>query len=126
MEQIRHIAGSPADLRYGCILGPCGSAIREPARSPTRGFWPRNHPPVELNNAKRSVFSLRLRIHTMKTALLLALLLPVVAAAGDKRIVVIAHRGEHLHHIENTLPAFQAAIEAGADYLECDVRTTSC
>jgi glycerophosphoryl diester phosphodiesterase len=61
----------------------------------------------------------------MKTALLLALLLPVVAAAGDKRIVVIAHRGEHLHHIENTLPAFQAAIEAGADYFECDVRTTS-
>jgi glycerophosphoryl diester phosphodiesterase len=43
----------------------------------------------------------------------------------SKKIVVIAHRGEHLHHPENTLPAFQAAIDAGADYFELDVRTTS-
>lgn len=42
-----------------------------------------------------------------------------------KRIKVIAHRGEHLKHPENTLPAFQAAIDAGADYFELDVRTTS-
>ncbi len=42
-----------------------------------------------------------------------------------KRIKVIAHRGEHLHHPENTLPAFQAAIDVGADYFELDVRTTS-
>ena len=61
----------------------------------------------------------------MKTALLLSLLLALCAAAGDKSIVVIAHRGEHLHYIENTLSAFQAAIDAGADYFECDVRTTS-
>lgn len=61
----------------------------------------------------------------MKTALLLTLLLPGFAASEDRHIVVIAHRGEHLQHIENTLPAFQAAIEAGADYFECDVRTTS-
>ena len=51
-----------------------------------------------------------------------------IAAAGlapGRDIVVIAHRGEHLRHTENTLPAFQAAIEAGADFFECDVRTTS-
>jgi glycerophosphoryl diester phosphodiesterase len=42
-----------------------------------------------------------------------------------KRIKVIAHRGEHLHHPENTLAAFQAAIDAHADYFELDVRTTS-
>lgn len=42
-----------------------------------------------------------------------------------QKIVVISHRGEHLHHPENTLPAFQAAIEAGADFFEVDVRTTS-
>ena len=42
-----------------------------------------------------------------------------------KKIKVIAHRGEHLKHPENTLPAFQAAIDAGADYFELDVRTTS-
>lgn len=40
-------------------------------------------------------------------------------------IFVIAHRGEHLHHPENTMAAFQAAIDAGADYFELDVRTTS-
>jgi glycerophosphoryl diester phosphodiesterase len=40
-------------------------------------------------------------------------------------IAVISHRGEHLAHVENTLPAFQAAIDAGADYFELDVRTTS-
>ena len=43
----------------------------------------------------------------------------------SQRIVVISHRGEHLHHPENTLPAYQAAIDAGADYFEVDVRTTS-
>src|SRR6201996_3655904 len=42
-----------------------------------------------------------------------------------KTIKVISHRGEHLHHPENTMPAFQAAIDAGADYFELDVRTTS-
>ncbi len=46
-------------------------------------------------------------------------------AEQARRIVVIAHRGEHLHHPENTLPAFQAAIEAGADFFELDVRTTA-
>jgi len=38
---------------------------------------------------------------------------------------VIAHRGEHLQHTENSLAAFEAAAKAGADYFECDVRTTS-
>jgi glycerophosphoryl diester phosphodiesterase len=61
----------------------------------------------------------------MKAALLLAFLLAVSSAAEDKRVVVISHRGEHLRHVENTLSAFQAAIDAGADYFECDVRTTS-
>jgi glycerophosphoryl diester phosphodiesterase len=41
------------------------------------------------------------------------------------QIIVVSHRGEHLAHPENTLPAFQAAIEAGADFFELDVRTTS-
>lgn len=50
------------------------------------------------------------------------LLLLLMAAS---QIVVISHRGEHLSHPENTLPAFQAAIDAGADYFELDVRTTS-
>jgi len=41
------------------------------------------------------------------------------------QIAVISHRGEHLAHPENTLPAFQAAVDAGADFFELDVRTTS-
>jgi glycerophosphoryl diester phosphodiesterase len=49
----------------------------------------------------------------------------IAALAQTKHIVVIAHRGEHLHHPENTIPAFEAAVAAGADFFELDVRTTS-
>jgi len=56
------------------------------------------------------------------TALLLVLCTALIAA---DRIAVIAHRGEHRAHPENTLPAFQSAIDAGADFFELDVRTTS-
>jgi glycerophosphoryl diester phosphodiesterase len=53
------------------------------------------------------------------------LLVWCTALSAADRIVVIAHRGEHRAHPENTLPAFQAAIDAGADSFELDVRTTS-
>jgi glycerophosphoryl diester phosphodiesterase len=58
---------------------------------------------------------------------LIAILIQLAAAAAAQpgRVVVIAHRGEHLHHPENTLPAFQEAIRVGADFFELDVRTTS-
>jgi glycerophosphoryl diester phosphodiesterase len=49
----------------------------------------------------------------------------VCSAVAQVPIAVIAHRGEHLHHSENTLPAYQAASDAGADFIEVDVRTTS-
>jgi glycerophosphoryl diester phosphodiesterase len=49
----------------------------------------------------------------------------IVLAAAPAKVVVISHRGEHLHHPENTMAAFQAAIDAGADFFELDVRTTS-
>lgn len=39
--------------------------------------------------------------------------------------LVIAHRGASASHAENTLPAFRAAIDAGADAVELDVRVTS-
>lgn len=59
----------------------------------------------------------------MKTILLavLALALP----AQTRNIVAISHRGEHLHHPENTMPAFEEAVRVGADFIEVDVRTTS-
>jgi len=50
---------------------------------------------------------------------------PQKPAPATIQIVAIAHRGEHLHHPENTIPAFQAAIDAGADYFEADIRATS-
>ena len=36
---------------------------------------------------------------------------------------IIAHRGSHRYHVENTLGAFAAAIADGADGVELDVRT---
>ncbi|HJZ97567.1 MAG TPA: glycerophosphodiester phosphodiesterase family protein [Candidatus Solibacter sp.] len=46
--------------------------------------------------------------------------------AGQPRtILTSAHRGEHHHHPENSLPAIQGAIEAGMDFVELDIRTTS-
>lgn len=47
-----------------------------------------------------------------------------LAAAAQNHVAVIAHRGEHLHHPENTLSAIRAAIDAGAHYVELDVRTS--
>ena len=60
----------------------------------------------------------------MRTVAVLLLTL-AAAFAQPRQVVVISHRGEHLHHPENTLPAFRAAIDAGADFIEVDVRTTS-
>jgi len=42
------------------------------------------------------------------------------------RPILVAHRGFHrTSHIENTLPAFQAALELGIDMIECDIRLGS-
>ncbi len=58
-----------------------------------------------------------------RTLLLLAV--AAVLAAQTRQVVVISHRGEHLHHPENTIAAYQAAVDAGADFFETDVRTSS-
>jgi glycerophosphoryl diester phosphodiesterase len=49
--------------------------------------------------------------------------LPSTALNAADRIAVIAHRGGHRAHPENTLPAFQAAIDARADFFELDLKT---
>lgn len=41
------------------------------------------------------------------------------------RPLAIAHRGDSAHAPENTLAAFQAAIDAGADWLEMDVQMSA-
>jgi glycerophosphoryl diester phosphodiesterase len=57
--------------------------------------------------------------------LVFATLLLAPGQAQTRRVVAIAHRGEHLHHPENTMPAFEEAVRLGADYIEVDVRTTA-
>jgi len=39
--------------------------------------------------------------------------------------LVVAHRGDSAHEAENTIPAFESAISAGADVVEFDVRMTA-
>ncbi|WP_411285062.1 glycerophosphodiester phosphodiesterase [Lapillicoccus sp.] len=46
----------------------------------------------------------------------------VVGGAG---VLAIAHRGDPISFRENTVPAIRSAIEAGADIVEIDVKTTS-
>ena len=46
----------------------------------------------------------------------------LAGAAG--KVAVIAHRGEHLAHAENTVAAIEAAIAMGCDFVEIDVRRT--
>ena len=53
------------------------------------------------------------------------LVISIAPAQMPRRVVAISHRGEHLHHPENTIPAFAEAIRVGADFFELDVRTTS-
>ncbi len=42
----------------------------------------------------------------------------------DHKVIVIAHRGNHVNVPENTLAAYREAIDCGADYVEIDLRTT--
>lgn len=60
-----------------------------------------------------------------------ALVLPVAATAqtaiadGNKAFMgVTAHRGNSVEFPENTLPSFQGGIDAGADWVELDIRKT--
>jgi glycerophosphoryl diester phosphodiesterase len=57
--------------------------------------------------------------------LLLLLCCETFLCAQNPVVVAISHRGEHLHHPENTIPAFEEAIRVGADFIEVDVRTTA-
>ncbi len=58
-------------------------------------------------------------------ALVLLSFISCTAWAQKPTILAIAHRGEHVDHPENTMPAIQAAIGLGFDYSELDVRTTA-
>lgn len=47
-----------------------------------------------------------------------------LAITAPKRPMLVAHRGASSVTAEHTLAAYEAAIESGADALECDVRMT--
>ena len=42
----------------------------------------------------------------------------------DENVEITAHRGDSSEAPENTIPAFEAAIESGADWIELDVGVT--
>ena len=65
-----------------------------------------------------------LELSLMITRRVFTAALGVVPALCAQRVDVISHRGEHLSHPENTLPAIEAAIAIGCDWVEIDVRTT--
>ena len=44
--------------------------------------------------------------------------------AQGNRVLIMAHRGNHRKAPENTIISFEKAIEAGADFVEADVRLT--
>ena len=71
-----------------------------------------------------STQSIFLAVQLVLSLWLLFLFSPA-AQAQPRQVVAIAHRGEHLHHPENTLPAYREAIRVGADFFELDVRTTA-
>lgn len=70
----------------------------------------------------------------IRTLALLALCVPAVAETPIKSdvlpaprnggIYVVCHRGAHEDRPENTLAAYQRAIDLGADFVEIDTRTT--
>ena len=47
-----------------------------------------------------------------------------MALTCSGKMLVAAHRGDSFNHYENTMGAFRAAIESGADMIETDVRLT--
>ena len=50
---------------------------------------------------------------------------PGVSVERPPKPLVVAHRGASLEHPENTIEAFEAAIDLGADAVEFDVRMTA-
>lgn len=63
-------------------------------------------------------------LNPSRRAFLQAAAAAATARGNPQKIEAIAHRGEHIVCPENTIPAIEKAIGAGADWVEIDVRTT--
>lgn len=46
------------------------------------------------------------------------------ATFDNLKAKLVAHRGDHSEHVENTLDAFQQAADAGSPFIECDIQFT--
>lgn len=64
------------------------------------------------------------RLARLMAAAALGLAAPVLAAAGESDLLVIAHRGASADRPEHTLAAYELAIDRGADYIEPDLVAT--
>lgn len=64
------------------------------------------------------------RLARLMAAAALGLAAPVLAAAGEGDLLVIAHRGASADRPEHTLAAYELAIDRGADYIEPDLVAT--
>ena len=60
----------------------------------------------------------------MRATIAFTLLLCTALMAADRKILVHGHRGARSVLPENTIPAFEHAIEAGADFIEIDLAVT--
>jgi len=68
-----------------------------------------------------------MRLHLLSRGILLALfgLSPMLSQTADKpKLLVHGHRGARARRPENTLPAFEYAIQQGVDALEMDMAVT--
>ena len=65
-------------------------------------------------------------VFLMAVCICLGQVAPVFAldAAWSQKVEITAHRGDSVKALENTLPAFEKAIESGADWIELDVKET--
>ncbi|HET7152614.1 MAG TPA: glycerophosphodiester phosphodiesterase family protein [Candidatus Kapabacteria bacterium] len=51
-------------------------------------------------------------------------MIPLREYPFEKKVMIVAHRGDSGHAPENTLAAFRSAIECGADMIELDIQRT--
>jgi glycerophosphoryl diester phosphodiesterase len=82
----------------------------------------------QANTTRRSPGCLRLTSYLVITLLGLVILYYgfylLFKGPQQAALQIIAHRGDSAHAPENTLSAFQGAIQSGADWLEMDVQRT--
>ena len=87
----------------------------------------RRLPDAEFNPRGKAFATLRLTVFFL-AGMVAAIVIVVTAIRTirlDNEVEVIAHRGASFDAPENTMAAFEKAIEAGADWIELDVQMTA-